>query len=1198
MDQQLTNFIKYCLGYIKLTQKHSFLNQQKYSVNITEENFNLVGLLNGDTDGELGELINLKVYYMYDPLDVPQELVKEYIKEKSLANKIEEIYSKFRNDQFTKQIILNFGYFEIEIPKEETTFIEDENEQDITKIKESLYKQDSLFNESSEKIDSTEENTKQKYPLFSLPINIEKDQEKYILYSVDPDIQVNIGVLEELLGSDLYFQLVEKLGRYEVEGKLTLPYNDDKILNEIWLLVKKQLKLKNINFNDDSFNLNEIRIALGSRVNYFLAEDLRNLTDIDQNLLSESSLTSWIENGELNIQSEIPVEKELYFPFLYDKYKLQVLSVVNNKAAIVQGPPGTGKSETIANLLCHFAATGKRVLFVSQKAQALKVVKDKLKKLEIKYLYGYIPNPSSQQLTEQDEIDGVAPQLAGLSSYIQNIGFRVNRYNNSDEDLGTKQGIDNIVEERDVLKSSLNSGIEIEREIWKLQSKINTLKEYSFTIESINKFEANFTQESFNKLVEIEQKLQYLQDELNRYETNPTKKTLDNKFLSLDLDRYSYLNEIKIIKEDVKKTGFDRHSKVLRSINNSLRKLRLSKHVTALPREIIDHIDEVLNKDISRSDSVKHIEILHLHLEYFDFRKQISLLQEEYNNLLTTSGLQQSQFNIIKKLQNKYKDINEIKESIVSLSKLQLSINELLDKTHNYNDISEQINKVEYLRSKNISIYIQNIINESLIEYWKQGVTIKQIINKLGKAFGQSKRAFKTFDTLRRDPNNFKTILDVIPIWIMELDDASRIVPLEASLFDYVILDEASQCNIAYTLPAMFRAKKALFVGDSQQMRDTTVMFKSNRAFDDLARRYQIKEDLQIKATNMTVQSVLEIAKARGFTPIPLKYHYRSPNELIGFSNEYFYKPNGQQLVALNNNYLTYKDTNRVMLIHKITSDWQDEISDNVNVAEAEAILKFFKNLRTDDTYKDKSIGILSFFNAQATYIRELFEKAGFNEDDDNYKVSIIDGIQGDEKDIILYSFVIRNQEQKNKYIPLTGENGDLRKEINNGRVNVAFSRARLQVHCFVSMNTSEIPDNIWLKKYLQYVENHGEIDFYTKELKAFDSYFEKEFYNIAKTNLKKHYLIQNQVTSCGFRIDFVISNPKTGKRIAIECDGPTHFANEIDEEYGVYIESDEERQNVLESAGWKFYRIKYSDWIKQNVNKLDYLKEIVNILD
>lgn len=485
-----------------------------------------------------------------------------------------------------------------------------------------------------------------------------------------------------------------------------------------------------------------------------------------------------------------------------------------------------------------------------------------------------------------------------------------------------------------------------------------------------------------------------------------------------------------------------------------------------------------------------------------------------------------------------------------------------------------------------MAVYIQNIIDKGIINKYKQGITIRQIVKKLASAFGKSKKAFKTFDNLRKDENNFNAILDLIPVWIMELDDASRIIPLQAGLFDYVILDEASQCNVAYTLPVMYRTNKIVFVGDSEQMRDSTIMFKSNRIFDELAKRYQIPEERQIKATGTAVQSVLDIADKRGFMNRPLRYHYRSPAELIGFSNKYFYTPKGKELIPINSNYLTYGDTNKVIVLHEIKSDWKKEVSDSVNVEEAEAILKLFKELRADERYGDKSIGILSFFNAQAAYIRELFEKEGLKEEDDNYKVGIIEGIQGDEKDVIIYSFVIRTLEQKNKYVPLTGEGGDIRADINKGRVNVAFSRAKLQVHCFVSMPIAEIPEKIWLKKYLEYAEKNGEVSFNDVGLKPFDSYFEEEFYTLLKNNLKRGYKIQNQVGSCGFKIDFVVNNTKTGKKVAVECDGPCHFKDELDEEYGIYIESDEERQRVLEAAGWKFYRIKYSDWIDKGFDR------------
>jgi very-short-patch-repair endonuclease len=279
-------------------------------------------------------------------------------------------------------------------------------------------------------------------------------------------------------------------------------------------------------------------------------------------------------------------------------------------------------------------------------------------------------------------------------------------------------------------------------------------------------------------------------------------------------------------------------------------------------------------------------------------------------------------------------------------------------------------------------------------------------------------------------------------------------------------------------------------------------------------------------------------------------------------------------------------------------SDWSNEISENANVAEAKEILKLFRELREDDRYAKKSVGVLTFFNAQADLLRKVFEEAGFREDEDNFKISIIEGIQGDEKDIVIYSFVIRNPGQKRRYLPLTGEGGDIQGDINRGRVNVAFSRAKLQVHCFISMSIAEVPEGIWIKRYLEYVDKHGEVDFYNTELRDFDSYFEKEFYALLKTSLKKGYQLRNQVESCGFKIDFVVSNSRTSKQVAIECDGPTHFESEIDQEYGIYVEDDEERQRVLESAGWTFYRLKYVDWINESFDRKSVIADIIRLLD
>jgi len=55
-----------------------------------------------------------------------------------------------------------------------------------------------------------------------------------------------------------------------------------------------------------------------------------------------------------------------------------IASAIQGKTFVLQGPPGTGKSQTITNLLAKALDSGKRVLFVAEKRDALDVVKDRM----------------------------------------------------------------------------------------------------------------------------------------------------------------------------------------------------------------------------------------------------------------------------------------------------------------------------------------------------------------------------------------------------------------------------------------------------------------------------------------------------------------------------------------------------------------------------------------------------------------------------------------------------------------------------------------------------------------------------------------------------------------------------------------------------------------------------------------------------
>ncbi|KUG06056.1 AAA domain-containing protein [Solirubrum puertoriconensis] len=71
--------------------------------------------------------------------------------------------------------------------------------------------------------------------------------------------------------------------------------------------------------------------------------------------------------------------QELYFPLPFNDEQVRIVQLLEHApGVVVQGPPGTGKTHTIANVICHYLALGKRVLVTSMRDPALGVLRDKL----------------------------------------------------------------------------------------------------------------------------------------------------------------------------------------------------------------------------------------------------------------------------------------------------------------------------------------------------------------------------------------------------------------------------------------------------------------------------------------------------------------------------------------------------------------------------------------------------------------------------------------------------------------------------------------------------------------------------------------------------------------------------------------------------------------------------------------------------
>ncbi len=68
-----------------------------------------------------------------------------------------------------------------------------------------------------------------------------------------------------------------------------------------------------------------------------------------------------------------------FFPLPYNEDQREILRRLDQAdGVLVQGPPGTGKTHTIANIICHFLATERRVLVTAKTAEALIALHDKL----------------------------------------------------------------------------------------------------------------------------------------------------------------------------------------------------------------------------------------------------------------------------------------------------------------------------------------------------------------------------------------------------------------------------------------------------------------------------------------------------------------------------------------------------------------------------------------------------------------------------------------------------------------------------------------------------------------------------------------------------------------------------------------------------------------------------------------------------
>ena len=412
-------------------------------------------------------------------------------------------------------------------------------------------------------------------------------------------------------------------------------------------------------------------------------------------------------------------------------------------------------------------------------------------------------------------------------------------------------------------------------------------------------------------------------------------------------------------------------------------------------------------------------------------------------------------------------------------------------------------------------------------------------------------------------------ILKARPLWLSSVQSASKRIPLLPGLFDVLVIDEATQCDVASAIPLMFRAKKVVVVGDDKQLKFIPNIGKAQDL--NFMRLHGLNPERAVRFSQSTLSLFDASLRVPQVQKSLLRSQYRSAPDIVEYISTQFYK--GALNVAVDYSSLKCPEGQKPGIVWTDVKPGIEVRNDNVNRAEIMAISKHLKMLLVDQKY-DGSVGFVAPFRAQVLEFErqivqeipsDLLNKA-------NLKCGTVDSFQGDERDLILFSPTLSNNSTSSAV-------NFVRKDFR--RLNVAISRAKAIAHIFGDLNYANS----------NAVRSLGKLaEFATRKMKrptgegVFDSEWERQLFHALK-NRGLDPIPQYEIA--GRRLDLALFGLGDIK-VDVEVDG-RRWHTDIDGNRKI---SDIWRNRQLESLGWKVIRFWVDELDKDMERCVDLIEQ------